>query len=118
MQSGNCKSSFTLQRGIAVLCAALALGFGPRPADAAPFVYVANSGSNNVSVIDTAQYSGGHGRGEPPTGDDVIRRGRHPGREFRLCDKFRLQQCFGDRCREQQSGGHGRGGGVVVAHRA
>jgi YVTN family beta-propeller protein len=40
--------------GIPLLWAALALAFGARPAAAAPFAYVANSGSNTVSVIDTA----------------------------------------------------------------
>jgi YVTN family beta-propeller protein len=45
-----------LTRGYAALWAALALavGLGATPTEAAPFAYVANQGSNNVSVIDTA----------------------------------------------------------------
>ena len=49
MQDYKRKRSFTL-RG-AALCAALAVGFGARPAAAAPFAYVTGS---QVSVIDTA----------------------------------------------------------------
>jgi YVTN family beta-propeller protein len=43
-------------RGSVTLCAALAMGLGSmaRPTEAAPFAFVANHGSNNVSVIDTA----------------------------------------------------------------
>jgi YVTN family beta-propeller protein len=41
-------------RGAALLWAVLTLGFGVLPAAAAPFAYVANFISNNVSVIDTA----------------------------------------------------------------
>jgi YVTN family beta-propeller protein len=45
-----------LGAGSCVLCAvlALAVALGARPAEAAPFAYVANFGSNTVSVIDTA----------------------------------------------------------------
>jgi YVTN family beta-propeller protein len=45
-----------LGAGNCVLCAVLApaVALGARPAEAAPFAYVANSGSNTVSVIDTA----------------------------------------------------------------
>ncbi len=43
----------------AALCAVLAMGLGlmASPAEAAPFAYVANANSNNVSVIDTATNS-------------------------------------------------------------
>ena len=43
-------------RGFIVLWTALVIGLGliARPAEAAPFAYVANGGSNTVSVIDTA----------------------------------------------------------------
>jgi YVTN family beta-propeller protein len=42
-------------RGFMALCAVLAMGLGlmARPAEAAPFAYVANFTSNTVSVIDT-----------------------------------------------------------------
>ena len=51
--NGSCAS---VARGFAALCAMLAMGLGlmASPADAAPFAYVANSGANTVSVIDTA----------------------------------------------------------------
>jgi YVTN family beta-propeller protein len=43
-------------RGFVVLFGVLAMGLGlmASPAEAAPFLFVANSGSNNVSVINTA----------------------------------------------------------------
>ena len=43
-------------RGFMALFASLAMGLGlmATPAEAAPFAYVANGGSNTVSVIDTA----------------------------------------------------------------
>ena len=43
-------------RGFMALCAMLAMGLGltASPAEAAPFAYVVNQRSNNVSVIDTA----------------------------------------------------------------
>ena len=43
-------------RGFAALCAVLAMGLAvaASPAEAAPFAYVTNQGSNTVSVIDTA----------------------------------------------------------------
>jgi YVTN family beta-propeller protein len=43
-------------RGFVALCAVLTMGLGmmARPAEAQPFAYVANSGDNTVSVIDTA----------------------------------------------------------------
>jgi YVTN family beta-propeller protein len=51
--NGSCAS---FARGFAAFWAVLAMGLGliASPAEAAPFAYVANSGSNNVSVIDTA----------------------------------------------------------------
>jgi DNA-binding beta-propeller fold protein YncE len=51
--NGSCS---LLAHGFAALCAALAIGLGlmARPAEAAPFAYVANSGFNTVSVINTA----------------------------------------------------------------
>jgi YVTN family beta-propeller protein len=53
-----------------VLAAVLGLGFGARPASAAPFAYVANTASNNVSVIDTAT--------SPPMMVATIQVGRAP----------------------------------------
>jgi hypothetical protein len=55
-------------RGFMALCAVLAMGlaFIARPAEAAPFAYVANEGSSTVSVIDTITtppIRDGHGRG-------------------------------------------------------
>ena len=51
--NGSCAS---VARGLAALCAllAMALGLMATPAAAAPFAYVVNAGSNTVSVIDTA----------------------------------------------------------------
>jgi YVTN family beta-propeller protein len=61
----------------------LVAAFSARPAEAAPFAYVANFIGNTVSVIDTATNTvvatvpvGGPQRGS-----------RHPGRESRLCDE-------------------------------
>jgi YVTN family beta-propeller protein len=57
MQGNRSSEGFASRaRGFAALCAALALGLAlsSRPAEAAPFAYVANSSSNTVSVIDTA----------------------------------------------------------------
>ena len=50
------KRAFFSSRGEAALCAALVLGMalGSRAAEAAPFAYVTNFNSHNVSVIDTA----------------------------------------------------------------
>jgi YVTN family beta-propeller protein len=50
---GSCAS---VRRGFIALFAMLAMGLGlmARPTEAAPFAYVANETSNNVSVIDTA----------------------------------------------------------------
>lgn len=42
-----------IARFIALVSIALFVGFGPAPAAADPFAYVANSGSGTVSVIDT-----------------------------------------------------------------
>jgi len=49
-------SRATSARGVVALFAMLAMGLGlmARPAAAAPFAYVTNAFSNNVSVIDTA----------------------------------------------------------------
>ena len=49
-------SSAISARGLIAVCVALALGLGAMtsPAEAAPFAYVANYGSNTVSAIDTA----------------------------------------------------------------
>src|ERR1700730_4083573 len=87
----------------------LALGLGAMapPAGAQPFAYVANNGSNSVSVI------------KPATNTVVAtvavgpfpRWGRrHSGWETRLCREFNLQQCFGDQTGHQHRSGHGRGG--------
>ena len=57
MQRNSSKRSLaSWARGFAALWAALALviAFSARPAEAAPFAYVANSTGNTVSVIDTA----------------------------------------------------------------
>ena len=57
MQRNDGKNSIaSWARGCAVLCAALALaiGFGARPAKAAPFAYVTNRFSGTVSMINTA----------------------------------------------------------------
>jgi YVTN family beta-propeller protein len=51
---GNLRSHAILARGFIELGAVLILAFSAWPAAAAPFAYVANSGSNTVSVIDTA----------------------------------------------------------------
>jgi YVTN family beta-propeller protein len=57
MHSNNSNGSRAARaRGFAALCAVLAMGLASMasPADAAPFAYVVNAGSNTVSVIDTA----------------------------------------------------------------
>jgi YVTN family beta-propeller protein len=55
-------------RGIIVFAAVLGLGLSARPAAAQqPYVYVANYGSNNVSVIDTATNTPLTGLGYPIT---------------------------------------------------
>jgi YVTN family beta-propeller protein len=56
MFNDNHESRATPARRFMALWAVLAMGLGlmARPAAAAPFAYVANEGSANVSVIDTA----------------------------------------------------------------
>jgi hypothetical protein len=57
MQSNDSNGSrASWARGFAALWAMLAMGLGAMAskAEAAPFAYVANGNSNNVSVIDTA----------------------------------------------------------------
>jgi YVTN family beta-propeller protein len=78
-----------LQRGITVFCivSLISVGLSFAIANAQPFAYVTNLGSNTVSVIDTASNTVmatvvvgiGRGGGYPSSS------GHHPGWSVRIC---------------------------------
>jgi YVTN family beta-propeller protein len=83
---------------------AIGLGLAAFPAEAQPFAYVANGGSDTLSVIDTATHPPSVvatvGVGMSPDGVAVT-----PNGETCLCRERGFQHCFGDPRGHQ----HGRG---------
>ena len=110
MQLNDSKNNIASRaRRFAAIYAALALGlaFGSRPAAAAPFAYVTNIGSNNVSVIDTASNTvvATVPVGFNPRGADVTPDGA------RVYVTNAGDNTVSGYCHGQQHGGvHGRGG--------
>ena len=86
---------------------AMGLALAACPAEAAPFLYVANSGDNTVSVIDTATNTV---VGYDPGGEFPLRGRHHPGWDKGLCHEYQRQHCFGDPHGHQNGGEDGSGG--------
>ena len=86
---------------------AMGLALAACPAEAAPFLYVANEGDNTVSVIDTATNTVvAH-----DSGGEFTHCGRgHPGWDKGLRREWKRQHCFGDPHGHQHGGEDGSGG--------